>query len=433
MRRKAAFKTLGCRLNQFETDSLVTDFHKAGYDIVGFNEKADVYIINTCTVTNQSDRKSKYFINQASRLADKNSVLVVTGCMVSSQQDYFRSNNTITYAVDNKRKRSVLAIVNGHFNSEIFDLQNLQENSFGFSVVEKSFHTRSAIKIQDGCNNYCSYCIVPEVRGRATSRPVKDILENARRLLELGSKEIVLTGVNISRYKYRGIHFDDLVEQIVDLPGEFRIRISSVEPEGFTDKLIALFGHPKLCPHLHLCLQSGSNKVLTRMRRFYTIEQYMSIIEKFRSIYPNFNFTTDIIVGFPGETEAEFQETYAAIERIGFSHIHTFKYSRRARTRAKMMIDQVSEKVKNERSKIIRTLSDKMKLDYRRKFIGKEQNVLIERINLKGEARGYGEHYIPVRIKNTSATKNTFYKVRIADILTDAEYSASGHFICHSG
>ncbi len=421
MKRKVTFKTLGCRLNQFETDSLVTDFHNAGYEIVDFNENADVYVVNTCTVTNQGDRKSKHSINQALRQANGNSITVVTGCLVSNQHNRLLNSNEISYLIDNKRKSSILPVVEAHFRGEIVDLDNLPRDVFNFNVVEKGFHTRCAVKIQDGCDNFCTYCIVPAVRGRAVSRPPEDILLNIRRLLDLGNREFVLTGVNISRYSHGGTNFDKLIKKIIGLPGDFRIRISSIEPEGFTDKLISLFENPKLCPHLHLCLQSGSDKVLMNMRRFYTVEQYMKIIDKFRKKYPLFNFTTDIIVGFPGETDAEFAETLDVIKKIGFSHIHTFKYSRRAGTRADRMTDHIKEKVKNERSAMVRELSETMKLSYRNQFLGKEQTVLIERNNSKGGARGYGEHYIPLVVKGQHLTWNNFYRVKPVSLLSDKE------------
>ena len=421
MKRKVAFKTLGCRLNQFETDSLVTDFDKAGYEIVGFNQKADVYVVNTCTVTNQSDRKSKYTINQAVKTGDNNSLTIVTGCMVSSQKEYLENREDVTYVVDNKRKGSVVPLVDAHFKGEVLHPADLQQDLFNFSVVEKGFHTRSAIKIQDGCDNYCTFCIVPKVRGRASSRPVKDIIENVRRSLDLGNKEIVLTGVNISRYGYENTKFEDLVEQLLDVPGDFRVRISSIEPEGFTDKFVSLFENPKLCPHLHLCLQSGSDKVLLRMRRFYTMAQYMSIISQFRNKYTDFNFTTDVIVGFPGETADEFNETVSVVKDIGFSHIHTFKYSRRTGTRADRMEDQLTEKIKNERSEVIRSLADEMKLNYRKQFFGREQRLLVERNNSKGGARGYGEHYLPLVVNGKKLERNSFYAVCLIGILDDAE------------
>ena len=261
------------------------------------------------------------------------------------------------------------------------------------------------------------------------SRPVKDIVDNIRKSVELGNKEMVLTGVNISRYEYEGWRFDDLVEKIISIPGDFRVRISSIEPEGFTDKFIGLFENPKLCPHLHLCLQSGSDKVLMRMRRFYTVGRYLEIIENFRGRYFDFNFTTDVIVGFPGETNNEFNETCDVVKKVGFSHIHTFKYSRRSDTRADRLPDQISEHVKSERSKVIREQSDKMKLEYRKQFIGKEQQLLVERASSKGVVRGYGEHYIPIVLNNTKTESNTFLKVRPVEVLNDREKTVGAELI----
>jgi threonylcarbamoyladenosine tRNA methylthiotransferase MtaB len=421
MKQKVAFKTLGCRLNQFETDALVTDFYRAGYEVVDFNEKADVYIVNTCTVTNQSDRKSKTLLNQAV----KNGTLVVaTGCMVNNQKDYFAKHNEFDYAIENSGKSSILSLVDAHFRGEVFHPEMLHSDLFNFSLAEKGFHTRSAVKIQDGCDNFCTYCIVPSVRGKAISRPPDDILENVRKLVDLGTREMVLTGVNISRYDYNGYHFDDLIEKMLELPGDFRIRISSIEPEGISDKMVNLFGNPKLCPHLHLCLQSGSDKVLLRMRRFYSLAQYLEIIGKFKKDYSDFNFTTDIIVGFPGETEEEFNETCRVVKEVGFSHIHTFKYSRRTGTRADRLPDQIAEEVKNERSTVIRQLAEEMKLARRNSFIGKTQRLLVERNQSRGGARGYGEHYIPILVKGQELEKNMFYRVRITEISDDKEKTA---------
>jgi threonylcarbamoyladenosine tRNA methylthiotransferase MtaB len=425
MKHKVAFKTLGCRLNQFETDSLVTDFSNAGYEIVDYTSDADVYIVNTCTVTNQGDRKSKYAINQAGRNI-KNPIIVVTGCMVSNQPKVFDSNCSISYTIDNTHKSSILSIVEAHFRGEIINPETLPQEVFNYSVVEKGFHTRSAVKIQDGCDNFCTYCIVPTVRGKALSRPVNDILMNIQSLLDLGNKEIVLTGVNISRYEYGDIHFADLIEKIIGLPGNFRVRVSSVEPEGFNDKLYELFRNPKLCPQLHICLQSGSNQVLLRMRRFYTVPQYLEIIREFKKRYPYFSFTTDMIVGFPGETDKEFIESLNIAREVGFSHIHTFKYSKRSGTRAERMVDQVSEQVKTERSAIMRQLSDKMKMKHRMSFLGRTQNMLVERINSRGGARGYGENFIPILVNNNELLQNSFYPVKIDKILDDKEMTAVG-------
>ncbi|HEX2395185.1 MAG TPA: radical SAM protein, partial [Bacteroidales bacterium] len=245
MKRKVAFKTLGCRLNQFETDSIMTDFYKSGYEIVDFTNPADVYVVNTCTVTNQGDHKSKTAINQAVK-NKKNSLVIVTGCMVESQRQYLEDRDEINYVVGNKSKVSILPLVEAHFNGELIDTKNLKRDVFGFSVTEKSFHTRSMIKIQDGCDNFCTFCIVPMVRGRALSRNVNDILENIRQVIDLGYKEVVLTGVNISRYNYEGLNFTGLLTKILGIEGNFRVRISSIEPEGFGQPLYDLFSHEKL-------------------------------------------------------------------------------------------------------------------------------------------------------------------------------------------
>ncbi len=423
MDRTVAFKTLGCRLNQYETDALVTDFHKAGYQIVPFTDPADVYVVNTCTVTNTSDHKSKNIINQAVR-RNAGSVVVVTGCMANSQKEWLEEREDITYVVENDRKSSVFTLVDAHFSGEILHPSDLNQNLFNFSITENGFHTRSMIKIQDGCNNFCTFCIVPTVRGRAASRPVNDILNNIRQVTKLGYKEIVLTGVNISRYNFDDVHFEDLVEKILCLDGEFRLRISSIEPEGFGDKFMDLFSHPKMCPHLHLCLQSGSDRILMQMRRQYNLYQYLKLVEGFRKRYPDFNFTTDIIVGFPGETEDDFQQTCNITQDIGFSHIHTFKYSLRKGTRAERMPEQVPEKIKRERSEIIRQIAEENKIRYRRSFIGKKQTVLIEKIR-KGFATGYGEHYIPVKVEGP-ALKNSFKTVTIQHLMDDKELTLTG-------
>jgi len=286
-----------------------------------------------------------------------------------------------------------------------------------FEAAHNTFHTRSYIKIQDGCDNFCTFCIVPHVRGRAISRPVNDILENIRQVVDYGFKEIVLTGVNLGRYNDEDTNFESLVEQILELPGEFRIRISSIEPEGFGDKLFKLFGHPKLMPHLHLCLQSGSDRILLKMRRFYDVTTFVNMVQKIKSRYPDFNITTDIITGFPGETEEDFMESYTIARELGFSHIHTFKYSKRDGTRAARMEEHPPEKIKSERSRLIRKISEENKRKYRASFIGKEQSVLVEKFNEKTLiAKGYGQHYIPVEFRAKAGCHNNFIKLKIVGI-----------------
>jgi threonylcarbamoyladenosine tRNA methylthiotransferase MtaB len=415
MKRKVAFKTLGCRLNQFETDSVLTDFYKSGYEVVGFSEPADVYVVNTCTVTNQGDHKSKTAINQAVH-GKEGSLVVVTGCMAENQRQYLESRGDIAYVVDNKSKGSILLLVEAHFNGEILAPGLLKQDVFGFTVAEKSFHTRSMIKIQDGCNNFCTFCIVPSVRGRAISRPPKDILENIRQVVDIGYKEVVLTGVNISRYDQDGLDFTGLLEKILSLEGHFRVRISSIEPEGFDNPLYELFSHEKLCPHLHICLQSGSDRILLQMRRTYQLSSYQKIIEQLRSRHPLFNFTTDIMVGFPGETEEDFEQTLNVIRQVGFSHVHTFKYSVRRGTRAERMPDQVPEKVKQQRSLVVREIAAINKQQYRQQFISRQQTVLVEKVTKSGLAKGYGQHYVPVEFKPSQPGNNYFETVTIRNV-----------------
>jgi len=272
------------------------------------------------------------------------------------------------------------------------------------------------IRIYSASDNFCTFCIIPKVRGRATSRPQAEIIRNIREVLDYGFKEVVLTGVNIGRYKDGDTNFEQLIESILNLPGDFRLRISSIEPDGFSERFFELFAHPKLTPHLHLCLQSGSEPILLKMRRMYTAKQFRHMAVKLRKLYPDFNLTTDIIVGFPGETEADFMQTKKMAEELAFSHIHTFKYSVRSGTRAERMNDQLTEKLKNQRSAIIRKISEENKRAYIRQMIGKPQRMLIERIGTDGIARGYGENYIPLRLKAKGLNRNTFVDVVVESL-----------------
>ena len=414
MTRKVAFKTLGCRLHQYETDALASQFHEAGYDIAGFGEAADVYVVNTCTVTSESDRKSRNVISQALR-RKKEPVVVVTGCMATHYRDELERADEITYVVDNECKSSIFSLVDSHFRGEVLHPNHLRRDLFAYDVAGKTFHTRSLIKIQDGCDNYCTFCIVPHVRGRAVSRPVTDILKNIRDVCDKGYKEIVLTGVNIGRYDHEGIDFERLVAAILEIPGDFRVRISSIEPDGFGEPFFDLLSHPKMTPHLHLCLQSGSSRILRRMRRMYTVRSYLRMVETIRNHIPDFNFTTDIIVGFPGETDDDFDETLDIVREIGFTHVHTFKYSIREGTRAARMRGQLDEAAKKARSEAIRDLSESNKRKYYKLMIGKDQRLLVERIEHE-QARGYGQHYIPIIMDAEGLDSNDFCDVRLKDV-----------------
>lgn len=414
-----SFKTLGCRLNLYETDALASKFREKGFVTDGDfeNSNAEIFVINTCTITNQSDKKSREYINRAIR---KGSLVIVTGCMAEQYAKKYFSDKTNVIVVDNKHKNRIFDIVEAHLSGEFSDVEKFDGDVFGFEAAKETFHTRSIVKIQDGCNNFCSYCIVPYVRGRAVSRPAEDILNNIKTELEYGFKEIVLTGVNISKYNFNGIGFEDLIKQILEIDKDFRLRIASVEPDDFSDSFIELFKNKKLTPHIHLCLQSGSNDVLKRMHRHYTKEEFLEIVEKFRKIIPDFNFTTDIIVGLPGETDEDFADTLEVAKKIGFGHVHAFKYSRRSGTKADAMAGQIDEKIKNKRSKILRDLSEELSEKYLLSMVGKTQTLLTETIENDGFIYGYGENYVRIKMKmSDGVTSNEFYPVKIVKLEND--------------
>ncbi len=423
--KTVAFKTLGCRLNLYETDSLASEFAKSNYRIVDFNEKADLYVINTCTVTNQSDQKSRREISAAHK-TNHEGITIVTGCMATNYKEQLEKSEKVDYVVDNQHKTSVLSVAEAHFNGELVDVNHFEANLFNYQPADETFHTRSLIKIQDGCDNFCTFCIIPKVRGRATSRAPWEIFDNIRQVVDFGFKEVVLTGVNLGRYTYDDYNFEKLVEEILEIPGDFRVRISSIEPDGYTDSFFRLFSHPKLTPHLHICLQSGSEEILLKMRRMYTASFFKNMAHQLKSQHPGFNLTTDVIVGFPGETEEQFEETLQTIREIGFGHIHTFKYSVRKGTRAERMPDQINGAIKTARSEKVRLLAEEMKLNYRETFVGKSQRVLVEKILPDGTASGFGEHYIPVIIQHQQLKTNTYYDVNIHSLLSLEEPTLAG-------
>ncbi len=417
MSKTIAFKTLGCRLNLFETDSLMSEFADKGYQVTDdMDAEADVYIINTCTVTNQSDQKSKRVMNRTKKLHD-NAVKIVTGCMATNYKEQLQGSDKVDYVVDNDHKTSIVELVEAHFAGETANPDLFEKDVFNYEPAKTTVHTRALIKIQDGCDRFCTYCIIPKVRGRAISRPKTEVLENIKKVVEYGFKEIVITGVNLGTYKDGETDFETLINKILEIPGNFRVRISSMEPDGFTESFFKLFHHPKLTPHMHLCLQSGSESILKKMRRMYSGALFESMAKRLREEVPGFNITTDIIVGFPGETEEDFCDTLDMSQRIHFGHIHTFKYSVRKGTRAERLPDQLRGDVKTRRSEVVRELSEKMREQYRKSFIGKTEVVLVERIDEEGYATGYGEHYIPVLIREQGLKTNTFYQVNLTDIL----------------
>lgn len=413
---KIAFKTLGCRVNLYETDALASRFKAAGYEIVDADEDTDIFVVNTCTVTNQSDQKCRQALHQIRRQHPE-SLIVATGCMVNHRKNELLENKTVDYAIDNERKYALFNIIDKHFKGEQVDPEGLDVDLFGYQPAFDTFHTRSLIKIHDGCNNFCSYCLIPMVRGRATSRSDKDIYDNIRSVVDHGFKEIVLTGVNMGRYQYQDVNFEGLVENILNIDGDFRLRISSIEPDNFSDRFLRLFENEKLAPHMHICLQSGAENTLKSMRRHYTAAEFKNMCERIKTTIPDFNITTDLIVGFPGETEEDFLESAEMCREVGFSHIHTFKYSVRNGTKAATMPNQIPEKIKTERSAVIRNISSENKKRYFEQMIGKQQKMLIERISSDGIAQGYGENYIPMRLKGKHLEKNTFVDVIVDGII----------------
>jgi threonylcarbamoyladenosine tRNA methylthiotransferase MtaB len=416
---KIGFKTLGCRLNQFETDALSSQLQKQGYTTSN-NLNSDITVINTCTVTNQSDKKSSYEINKAIR-ANPDSFVIITGCMADQFKTQLQSQFPQAYILNNHQKSGIPSVINAYANGELLSENKVPQGSFNYEPANKTFHTRSMIKIQDGCNNHCTFCIIPQVRGRAISRPCIDILDNAKQLLDFGYKELVLTGVNISRYDAKGTSFSGLLNKILNLPGDFRVRLSSLEPDNFDPAFFDLLNHPKMTPHLHLCLQSGSDKTLLQMRRMYTQKTYSNLVERIRKTDPLFNITTDVIVGFPGEDETDFKQTLEFSRQMAFGHIHVFKYSIRTNTRAERLPGQLPEHCKTERSMALRQLSEELSLAYRKKLINIPQQLLVESISNNKTIKGYGEYYVPIAFKQPKAIKNTFLRVT-PDALSEKGY-----------
>jgi len=427
-KKSVAFKTLGCRLNQYETEALATTFKENDYLIVDLKDQPDVYIINSCTVTNQSDKKVRNYLSQA-RGKSKGSLAIVMGCISPSQKKILLEKKLADYLIDNTRKSAIFNVVEAHFRGETIALETLEAGKFDYGMPGKIFRTRGFLKIQDGCDNFCTFCIIPFVRGRAVSRPVAEVLKNARDYLEKGFRELVVTGVNIGRYHDGKTNFEDLLEKLLDIPGDFRLRISSLEPEGIGEKFTRLMAHPKMTPHLHLCLQSGSENILIKMKRMHGYQQFLDTVRRLRVKVPGINITTDIMVGFPGETEADFEQTLIALKKIRFGHVHTFKYSIRSGTRAERMEQQVPENVKNERSKIIHELSLQHKIANRAQLVGKKQRMLVEKFNSGSYSTGYGEHFVPIILNSNKDLSNHFVDVEITGVDQTKDHALIGRLI----
>ena len=404
---KVAFSTLGCRVNVYESEAMAEKFIREGYEVVEANEVADVYVINTCTVTNMGDKKSRQIISRARRL-NENSIIAVVGCYSQIAPKEVSEIPGVDVVLGTRNKGDVVYYVNKareEGKSQVHVEGVLKNKKFEeLNIEEYQDKTRAFLKIQDGCNRFCTYCIIPYSRGSVCSKDPEKVMEEVNKLAEHGFKEIILSGIHTASYGLDlegNITLMDIIEKIEQVDGIERIRIGSIEPAFFTPEVIEkIKGFKKLCPHFHLSLQSGCDATLKRMNRRYTAEEYAASVELLRKTLPDVSITTDVIVGFPGETEEEFNETYKFLEKIKLTKTHVFKYSPRKGTRAAEMGDQIDGSIKEKRSKLLIELSNKNEKEFIEKFIGKEMDVLIE-TEAKGQEgvyEGYTRNYIKVQV-----------------------------------
>ena len=403
--KKVHIVTLGCKVNQYESDSMLEALINEGCVRAESDEPADIYIINTCSVTNMADRKSRQMISRM-RKQNESAIIAATGCYVQAIGDELLKNTSVDLIIGNNRKKDAPRILSEYISegttSDSFIDINSDCNYEDMSINMPENHTRAYMKIQDGCNNFCTYCIIPYVRGRIRSRKLSDILNEAATLAKNGVKEIILTGINVSSYEDGDFRIKDVICRLSKTEGIERIRLSSLEPRIISrDFLEAVSKLPNFCPHFHLSLQSACNKTLKAMNRHYTIEEYADSVKMIREYFDNPAITTDIIVGFPGETDEDFEDCYKHLEELELYEMHVFKYSRRKGTIADKMPDQVDEQIKTERSNQLLKLTAKQKKAFEELFNGTTQEVLIEEIVTKNDKkylRGHTTRYILVDI-----------------------------------
>lgn len=420
--RKAAFHNLGCKVNSYETEAMQQLLEDAGYEIVPFREGADVYIINTCSVTNVADRKSRQMLHRAKKM-NPSAAVVAVGCYVQAAGAELKKDEAVDLIVGNNQKKDLVQILDDYFadhenSGEILDIGHSQEYE-ELHIRRIADHTRAFIKVQDGCNQFCSYCIIPYTRGRVRSRRPEDIEHEVRGIAEAGYKEIVLTGIHLSSY---GVDFKDeqkenlltLIKRLDQIPGIERLRLGSLEPRIVTREFAKELARLRtICPHFHLSLQSGCDATLKRMNRRYNAAEYQACCEILREEFDNPAITTDVIVGFPGETEEEFAETERFLKAIHFYEMHIFKYSRRAGTRAADMPDQVPEGTKSVRSDILLALEKQQSLEYRGRFLGTEEEIILEEpIEIDGTKymMGHTRQYVKGAVPYEEGLKNKTVK-----------------------
>ena len=427
MGKKAALHNLGCKVNAYETEAMQELLEQAGYEIVPFQEKADVYIINTCTVTNMADRKSRQMLHRARKM-NPEAVVAACGCYVQEKPD--EAADCVDIVIGNNRKKEIVRILEEYEKSrgvekkrpgepikDLVDIGHTKEYE-ELSLSRTAEHTRAYIKVQDGCNQFCSYCIIPYARGRVRSRSKAHVLEEVQALAGAGYQEVVLTGIHLSSYGIdNGEDLLSLILAVHEVEGIRRIRLGSLEPRIITEEFVrTISGLPKMCPHFHLSLQSGCTETLKRMNRRYTAEEYFEKCELLRKYFHEPALTTDVIVGFPGETQEEFEASRAFVDKVDFYETHVFKYSRREGTKAAVMPDQVPEPVKAERSAILLELSKKKQKAYEERLLGTTQEVLIEEeIERDGEIWqvGHTREYVKAGIKSRENLVNQLVPVEI--------------------
>lgn len=429
--RKAALHNLGCKVNAYETEAMQQILENAGYEIVPFSDFADVYVINTCSVTNMADRKSRQMLHKARKL-NPDAVVVAAGCYVQTKEAQALADDAIDIIIGNNKKHELIRLLeeyerSGEKRKSICDINHEKQEYEKLYLERTAEHTRAFIKVQDGCNQFCSYCVIPFARGRVRSRPAEEVLEEIRKLSENGYREVVLTGIHLSSY---GIDTGDtllhLIEQVHEIEGIGRIRLGSLEPRIVTEEFAGRLSQlPKICPHFHLSLQSGCDTVLARMNRRYNTAEYEAGCEILRRHFTHPAITTDVIVGFPGETEEEFETTREYLEKIHFYEMHIFKYSRREGTKAAVMPGQITEQVKTERSMKLISLGEKMSKEFRDDYLSKEVTVLLEEpFEFEGRRylTGYTKEYVKAAFETEENLSNQFVTGKIERHLTEDIY-----------
>ena len=429
--RKAALHNLGCKVNSYETEAMTQLLKKAGYEIVSFQDQADVYIINTCSVTNMADRKSRQMLHKAKK-QNPNAVVVATGCYVQTATEKVAQDLSIDLVVGNNRKKDIVEILNEYYAEKeageqvkeeyVIDINHTDEyEDLEISTVTE--HTRAHLKIQDGCNNFCSYCIIPYARGRIRSRTMESIKAELERLSASGFKEIVLTGINLSCYDDNGKKLIDVIEMADNVNGIERIRLGSLDPEVVTEDFVERLGKvKKICPHFHFSLQSGCDKTLKAMNRHYTSDEYYEKCQLIRKYIDNPAFTTDVIVGFPGETEEDYISSREFVKKVKFAELHVFKYSKRDSTVAAKMPNQIDEKIKTLRSEDLIKTGEELTKEFRQAKIGQDTTVLFEEkilLDNKEYWVGHTVDYIKIAVPEKENLEGQIRKVNVKDFLTN--------------